>query len=168
MNRSITSSKVRVINGDGSQAGILEIAKALELAEEAGLDLVEVSGKSDPPVCRIMDYGKYRYQLRKREQDAKKKQSIIRVKEIKLRPKTEEHDFQFKLRHVRNFLKDGNKVKITLQYRGREIAYTYMGVELLERFIKETEDVGVPENEPRSEGRATYMILAPKKTSTKK
>ncbi len=111
-----------------------------------------------------MDYGKYKYQLRKKQHDAKKKQAVIRIKEIKLRPKTEEHDFQFKLKHARNFLQDGNKVKVTLQYRGREMAYTYMGIELLQRFAKATEDVGVIETGPRGEGRTTLMMLAPKKT----
>jgi translation initiation factor IF-3 len=135
----------------------------LELAEDRGLDLVEVSGKSDPPVCRIMDYGKFKYQQSKKLHDAKKKQAVIRIKEIKLRPKTEEHDFQFKLKHAIGFLKEGNKVKVTLQYRGREMAFTHMGVELLQRFAGEVDDVGEIETRPRAEGRTTFMILSPKK-----
>jgi translation initiation factor IF-3 len=135
----------------------------LQAAEEKGLDLVEVSGKSDPPVCRIMDYGKYKYQQSKKLHDAKKKQAVIRIKEIKLRPKTEEHDFNFKLKHAIGFLQEGNKVKVTLQYRGREMAFTHMGIELLERFANEVEDIGIVESRPRAEGRTTFMVLAPKK-----
>lgn len=127
------------------------------------MDLVEVSGKSDPPVCRIMDFGKFKYQQSKKLHDAKKKQAVIRVKEIKLRPKTEEHDFQFKLNHAKKFLKEGNKVKVTLQYRGREMAFTHMGIELLERFASEADDVGEIETRPRAEGRTTFMVLAPAK-----
>ncbi len=133
------------------------------MAENKGLDLVEVSEKSDPPVCRIMDYGKFKYQQSKKLHDAKKKQAVIRIKEIKLRPKTEEHDFQFKLKHAVGFLKDGNKVKVTLQYRGREMAFTHMGVELLQRFANEADEFGDVETMPRAEGRTTFMILAPKK-----
>ncbi len=141
----------------------MKIEEALELSERKGLDLVEVSGKSDPPVCRVMDYGKYKYQQSKKLHDAKKKQVIIRIKEIKLRPKTEEHDFQFKLKHALGFLKDGNKVKVTLQYRGREMAFTQLGIELLERFAGEAAELGDVESRPRAEGRTTFMILAPKK-----
>jgi len=110
-----------------------------------------------------MDYGKYKYQLSKKQHDAKKKQVVIRIKEIKLRPKTEEHDFQFKLKHARSFLESGNKVKVTVQYRGREMAFTHLGIDLLERFARETEDLGVVETAPRSEGRSAQMILAPRK-----
>lgn len=127
------------------------------------MDLVEVSDKSDPPVCRIMDYGKFKYQQSKKQHDAKKKQVVIRIKEIKLRPKTEEHDFNFKLKHAIAFLTEGNKVKVTLQYRGRELAFTHMGIELLERFAQEADEVGEVETRPRAEGRTTFMILAPKK-----
>ena len=135
----------------------------MQLAEDKGFDLVEVNGKSDPPVCRLMDYGKYKYQMAKKLHDAKKKQVIIRIKEIKLRPKTGEHDFQFKLKHAIGFLEDGNKVKVTLQYRGREMAFTELGMELLERFAKETEEVGVVESQPKFVGRTSMMVLAPKK-----
>jgi translation initiation factor IF-3 len=159
----IRAKAVRVIDEEGGQLGVIEINEALKLAEEKGLDLVEVSGKSDPPVCRIMDYGKFKYQQSKKQHDAKKKQAVIRIKEIKLRPKTEEHDFQFKLKHAIGFLNDGNKVKVTLQYRGREMAFTHMGIELLERFAVETEEVGDVETRPRAEGRTTFMVLAPKK-----
>lgn len=110
-----------------------------------------------------MDFGKFKYQQSKKLHDAKKKQAVIRVKEIKLRPKTEEHDFQFKLNHAKKFLKEGNKVKVTLQYRGREMAFTHMGIELLERFASEADDVGEIETRPRAEGRTTFMVLAPAK-----
>jgi translation initiation factor IF-3 len=159
----IHAKSVRVIDEDGGQLGILGIDEALKAAEEKSLDLVEVSGKSDPPVCRIMDYGKYKYQLSKKLHDAKKKQAVIRIKEIKLRPKTEEHDFNFKLKHAIGFLQEGNKVKVTLQYRGREMAFTHMGIELLERFAGEVDDIGIVESKPRAEGRTTFMVLAPKK-----
>jgi translation initiation factor IF-3 len=135
----------------------------LKIAEDRGFDLVEVSGKSDPPVCRIMDYGKYKYQQSKKLHDAKKKQAVIRIKEIKLRPKTEEHDFQFKVKHARNFLQDGNKVKVTLQFRGREMAFTQLGMKLLRRFAEAVDDLGTVESKPRSEGRSAQMILGPKK-----
>jgi len=134
------------------------------IAEGKGLDLVEVSGKSDPPVCRIMDYGKFKYQASKKQHEAKKKQVVIKIKEIKLRPKTEEHDFNFKLKHAREFLEQGNKVKVTVQFRGREMAYTYLGLELLKRFELDTEDIGVVESQPKHEGRLAQMILAPKKS----
>ncbi|PCI29081.1 MAG: translation initiation factor IF-3 [SAR324 cluster bacterium] len=165
INRAIRAIEVRVVDEDGEQLGVLKLQEALEVAQEKGLDLVEVSDKSRPPVCRIMDYGKFKYQKRKKQNDAKKRQTVVRVKEIKLRPKTEEHDFQFKLKNARGFLTDGNKVKVTVQYRGREMAYTYLGIELLDRFTKETEDLSIVEVKPRAEGRIAQMILAPKKTS---
>ena len=163
INERITASKLRVVSDEGEQLGVLDRDDALERAEDMGLDLVEVSGKSDPPVCRIMDYGKFKYQASKKLHEAKKKQVVIKVKEIKLRPKTEDHDFQFKLKHARSFLEDGNKVKVTIQYRGREMAYTYLGMELLQKFAAATEDLGIIESRPRAEGRTAHMILAPKK-----
>lgn len=137
--------------------------EALVLAEEKGLDLVEVSSSSKPPVCRIMDYGKFKYQQQKKANDAKKRQTVVRIKEIKIRPKTEEHDFQFKLKNARSFLEAGNKVKVTLQFRGREMAFTQKGIELLRRFAADADDVGTIETYPRAEGRTALMILAPKK-----
>ena len=158
---------MRVIDEQSQQLGIMDTKEALEIAESRGFDLVEVSGKSDPPVCRIMDYGKYKYQQSKKLHDAKKKQVIIRIKEIKLRPKTEEHDFQFKVKHARGFLESGNKVKVTMQYRGREMAFTQLGIQLLRRFADAVEDLGVLETQPRAEGRSAQMILAPKKKTEK-
>ena len=135
-------------------------------AEAKSLDLVEISGKSTPPVCRIMDYGKFKYQASKKQHEAKKKQTVIKVKEIKLRPKTEEHDFQFKLKHSREFLEDGNKVKVTVMFRGREMAYSQQGLELLAKFDAATDDLAVVESQPKHEGRTAQMILAPKKTKS--
>jgi len=134
----------------------------MKTAEEQGLDLVEVAPNSNPPVCRIMNYGKYKYQQSKRTQEARKHQTIIQVKEVKVRPRTEEHDFQFKLRHVKRFLSEGNKVKISMLFRGREIAHPEFGKELLNRFLEEVKDLIVLEQAPRLEGRNMVMILAPK------
>jgi len=141
----------------------MDLSSALALSEERGLDLVEVSDKSDPPVCRIMDYGKFKYQSSKKLHDAKKKQIIIKIKEIKLRPKTENHDFMFKLKNARGFLIGGNKVKVTVQFRGREMAHTHLGIVLLNRFVTETEDVSIVELKPHADGRTAQVILAPKK-----
>ena len=133
------------------------------MAEEAGLDLVEVAPTADPPVCRIMDYGKFKYQLSKKAHDAKKKQTVVNVKEVKVSPKTEEHDIQFKLRHMRRFLESGDKVKVTMLFRGREITHTEIGKEILDRIVKEVEDIGVVEQDPKLEGRHMVMVIAPQK-----
>jgi len=138
------------------------ISEALASAEEAGLDLVEVAPNSDPPVCRIMDYGKYKYQQSKKLQESKKKASIILVKEVKLRPKTEEHDYQFKLRNIRKFLGQKNKTKVSLMFRGREIAHANLARGLLERIVQDVADIGVVEQMPKLEGRNMTMMLAPK------
>ncbi len=141
---------------------MLPIAKALELAEQQQLDLVEVSPTAVPPVCRIMDYGKFKYQQSKKQQEAKKKQVHVEVKEIKLRPKTDEHDLMFKVKHVRRFLEEGNKAKITLVFRGREITHMDIGRAVIQRFASELEDVAVIESQPRVDGRNMFMIVAPK------
>jgi len=142
--------------------GVLKLAQARDLAEEAGLDLVEVAPMAKPPVCKIMDYGKYKYQQHKRSQEAKKNQKIIHVKEIKLRPKTDDHDLLFKLNHARKFLDDGNKVKITVIFRGREMTHPDIGNVLLDRVALQIEDVGTIEQRAKLEGRNMTMILAPK------
>lgn len=162
INWGIRVPEVRVIDAEGKQVGILPLKEAMKIAEEQGLDLVEVSPNSQPPVCRIMNYGKYKYQQSKRTQEARKHQTIILVKEVKVRPRTEEHDFQFKLRHVKRFLSEGNKVKISMLFRGREIAHPEFGRELLNRFLEEVKDLIVLEQAPRLEGRNMVMILAPK------
>ncbi len=140
----------------------MPIEEALKAAEEVGLDLVEVAPNSDPPVCRIMDFGKYKYEQSKKLQESKKKATVILVKEVKIRPKTEEHDYQFKLRNIRKFLGQKNKTKVSLMFRGREIAYANLARGLLERIIQDVEDVGVVEQMPKLEGRNMTMILAPK------
>lgn len=162
VNWEIKASQVRVIDADGKQVGVLPLKEALKIAEEQALDLVEVAPNSNPPVCRIMNYGKYKYQQNKRIQEARKHQTVIHVKEVKVRPRTEEHDFQFKLRHVHRFLSEGNKVKISILFRGREIAYPEFGREMLNRFIEGSKDLMVVEQGPRMEGRNMFMIVAPK------
>lgn len=152
-----------MIDEEGEQLGIVPIEAAREAAESKGLDLVEVAAKSDPPVCRIMDYGKFKYETSKKQHEAKKKQTVIKVKEIKLRPKTEEHDYQFKLKHAREFLEAGNKVKVTIQFRGREMAYQDLGIQLIRRFTEDCQDLGQMESAPRAEGRTAHTILSPTK-----
>ncbi|MGD0623996.1 MAG: translation initiation factor IF-3 [Thermodesulfobacteriota bacterium] len=162
INWDIKAPEVRVIDAEGKQVGILPLKEAMKIAEEKGLDLVEVAPNSKPPVCRVMNYGKYRYQQNKRTQEARKHQTVIHVKEVKVRPRTEEHDFQFKLGHVKRFLDEGNKVKISVLFRGREIAHPEFGKEMLNRFVEGVKDLTVIEQAPRLEGRNMVMILAPK------
>jgi translation initiation factor IF-3 len=153
---------VRVVGQDGTQLGVMVTNEALRLAEEQGLDLVEVAPNEKPPVCRIMDYGKYKYQQSKRLHQAKKKQKVILVKEIKFRPKTEEHDYQFKCQHIRRFLQDGHKAKVTVVFRGREMAHTDLGRRMLDRIAEDMGEVGTVEQTPRQEGRNMSMILNPR------
>jgi translation initiation factor IF-3 len=150
------------VSYEGEQLGIMLTSEALRLAEEQALDLVEVAPNEKPPVCRIMDFGKYKYQQSKRLQQAKKRQKVILVKEIKLRPKTEEHDYQFKSQHIRRFLQEGNKVKVTVVFRGREMAHTELGQRMLERMASEMEDMGAVEQTPKQEGRNLAMVLTPR------
>ncbi|TWJ19363.1 translation initiation factor 3 (bIF-3) [Geobacter argillaceus] len=163
INRAIRSREVRVIGAEGEQLGILTIQDALAAAETQQLDLVEVSPTAVPPVCRIMDYGKFKYQQSKKLQEAKKKQVQVVVKEVKLRTKTDEHDLMFKIKHVRRFLEEGNKAKITLMFRGREITHMDLGQKVLERVISELEDIAVIEARPKMEGRSMFVIVSPKK-----
>ena len=162
VNERIRIKEVRVIGPDGAQLGILPIEQALQTAFKLQMDLVEVAPEARPPVCRIMDYGKYRYEQAKKAREAKKKQTIIELKEIKLRPKTEEHDFQFKAKHAERFLKEGNKAKITMMFRGREMVRMDRGKALLDRFVEVLKEVGVVEQAAKVEGRNMTMILAPK------
>jgi translation initiation factor IF-3 len=150
------------VSYEGEQLGIMLTSEALRLAEEQALDLVEVAPNEKPPVCRIMDFGKYKYQQSKRLQQAKKRQKVILVKEIKLRPKTEEHDYQFKSQHIRRFLQEGNKVKVTVVFRGREMAHTELGQRMLDRMASEMEDMGTVEQTPKQEGRNLAMVLTPR------
>jgi translation initiation factor IF-3 len=142
--------------------GIVPLEEALTRAAEVKLDLVEVAPKASPPVCKIMDYGKYKYLQAKKLQEAKKKQTTIQVKEVKIRPKTEEHDYQFKLRHIKRFLGEKNKAKVTIMFRGREIAHSDLGLKVLERIIADIEEEGIVEQAPKLEGRNMIMILAPR------
>lgn len=154
---------VRVIDMEGQQLGVISLTDALAEAAKAGLDLVEVSPTAEPPVCRIMDYGKFRYQQSKKVQVSKKSQTVIQVKEIRLRPKTEEHDLDVKVKHVRKFLEQHNKVKISMMFRGREIAYTDIGRKIMEDIKNTLADGCVIDQQPKLEGRNMIMILSPKK-----
>jgi len=152
-----------VIDDGGKQIGILQPFEALKMAREKNLDLVEVSPTAQPPVCRIMDFGKYLYEQEKKERAAKKHQKIITVKEVKFRINVDEHDYEFKKNHVLRFLEDGDKVKATIFFRGREMTHTNLGREILDRLIKDVADKGVVEFRPRMEGNTLHAILAPKK-----
>jgi translation initiation factor IF-3 len=160
-NRRIRAREVRVVGSQGEQLGVLSIEQALEKAQSEGLDLVEVSPMAKPPVCKIMDYGKFKYEEKKKANEAKKKQVVVKVKEVKLRPKTEDHDYDFKVRNVKTFLEEGNKAKITIMFRGREITHRELGQALLDEVIADVKDIAVVETPPRMEGRQMFMILAP-------
>ena len=162
VNRQIRISPVRVIGADGSQLGIMEVDKALALAEESGLDLVEVAATARPPVVRVMDYGKFKFEAAKQARQAKKKQHIIQLKEVKYRPGIEKHDFDTKTNHARSFIGDGNKVKVTLMFRGRQIAHPEIGMAVVERVAQTLADVAKVETPARLEGKALTMILTPK------
>jgi len=162
VNHRIRAKEVRLIDPEGRQVGVVPINEALKIAESFDLDLVEVAPNANPPVCKIMDYGRYKYQQSKKLQEAKKKQSLFQVKEIKFRPKTEEHDFKVKVRHIKRFLESRDKVKVTLIFRGREISLTDIGFKILNQVIEETSDVAVVEQPPRMEGRNMVLVLAPK------
>lgn len=163
-NYRIRVPEVRVIDAEGEQLGVMQTQAALEMAMEQGLDLVEVSPTARPPVCRIMDFGQYKYELSKKQKQAKKKQHTTQVKEVKLRPKTEEHDFQFKKRHAEEFLEKHHKVKFTLMFRGRELDHKERGFEMLKRMAEELKAVGTVEREARFEGRIMVMYMAPMAT----
>ena len=158
---------MRVIGADGEQAGIISLAEAKHLAYSADLDLVEISPNSDPPVCRVMDYGKYQFEQNKKQQAAKKKQKQIQVKEIKFRPGTDKGDYQVKLRNLTRFLEEGNKTKITVRFRGREMAHREIGMDLLKRIEKDLEELGTVEQFPKMEGRQLVMVLGPKRRKQK-
>lgn len=150
-----------MIGADGQQVGIIPTSEALQRAQEAGLDLVEVSPNARPPVCRILDYGKYKYNLSKKAADSKKKQHVVSIKGMRYRPKTEEHDYQFKLKHVRSFLEQGNKVKCFVLFRGRERAHTEFGKRILDRLIEDLADIASVESNPRMEGHSMNMLVSP-------
>jgi translation initiation factor IF-3 len=162
VNRQIRISPIRVIGADGSQLGILEVDRALAMAEELGLDLVEVAPLARPPVARIMDYGKFKFEQAKQARHAKKKQHVIQLKEVKFRPGIDEHDFETKTRHARRFLEEGNKVKVTLMFRGRQISHPELGKQVVDRVATELADLAKIEADARLEGKAMTMILTPK------
>ncbi|NNJ98736.1 MAG: translation initiation factor IF-3 [Gammaproteobacteria bacterium] len=164
LNEEIRYPEIRVISDDGEQLGIMSSADALGRAQEVGLDLVEVSPNANPPVCRIMDFGKFRFESSKKQQASKKKQKRTQIKEIKFRPRTEEGDYQVKLKKLRNFLEKGDKTKVTMRYRGREFAHQELGMDLLKRVEADLEDIANVEQMPNMEGRQMVMLLGPKKT----
>ncbi|ARE81909.1 translation initiation factor IF-3 [Roseovarius mucosus] len=161
INDRIRCDEIRLIGADGENVGLITPQRALEMAEEAGLDLVEISPSATPPVCKIMDFGKYKYEQQKREAEARKKQHIIEIKEIKFRPGTDTHDYDVKMRSVVKFLQGGDKVKITLRFRGREMAHQDLGRQLLERIADDIKEVGRVENMPKMEGRQMIMVIGP-------
>jgi len=158
----IRAREVRVIASEGEQLGVMLLRDALQKAEEAGLDLVEVAPTAVPPVCRIMDFGKYKYEMNKKANESKKHQTVIVVKEIKLRPRTDDHDIAFKTNNIRRFLEEGDKVKVSIMFRGREMAHPEQGRALLERIVKDLEQVAIVEQHPRMEGRNMFLMLAAK------
>ncbi|AQZ95876.1 translation initiation factor IF-3 [Halopseudomonas phragmitis] len=163
INENITAREVRLIGADGEQIGIVSIQEAMAAAEEVKLDLVEISPDAQPPVCRIMDYGKHLFEKKKQQAAARKNQKQIQIKEIKFRPGTEEGDYQVKLRNLIRFLSDGDKAKISLRFRGREMAHQELGMELLKRVEADLAEYGTVEQHPKMEGRQLMMVIAPKK-----
>jgi translation initiation factor IF-3 len=163
VNDRIHSTEIRLIGADGDNVGVVSPERGMELADEAGLDLVEISPNASPPVCKIMDFGKFKYEQQKRESEARKKQKIIEVKEVKFRPNTDTHDYEVKMRNVTRFLEAGDKVKVTLRFRGREMAHQNLGRDLLERVADDIQELGKVENMPRMEGRQMVMMIGPAK-----
>ena len=162
VNEQIEAEKVRVVNADGEMVGVISKEEGIEIAFEAGLDLVEVSPNADPPVCKVLDYGKYKYEAQKKANEARKKQKVIDVKEIKMRPGIDEHDYQVKMRSVRRFLDEGDKVKMTIRFRGREMAHQDLGMKVLDRVREDVDELAKVEQFPKSEGRLMTMVIAPK------
>ncbi|WP_206460845.1 translation initiation factor IF-3 [Anaerovorax sp. IOR16] len=162
INEEIREKEVRLIDTDGTQLGVVSIQEAMDKANEAKLDLVNIAPNAKPPVCKILDYGKYRYELQKKEKEAKKKQKIIQVKEIRLSTFIEEHDLAVKANNAAKFLKDGDKVKVSLRFKGREKGYSNVGQSVMEKFYEIVSEISVQEKKPEFEGRSLYMILAPK------
>jgi len=162
INEGIRDKEVRLIDTDGTMLGIFPIKEAQKIANSKNLDLVKIAPQAVPPVCKIMDYGKYMFELSKREKEARKNQKVISVKEIRLKPTTEEHDFNFKVRNAGKFLKDGDKVKVSIRFSGRQLNYTSLGKEVLDKFAEALKDVGIVERKPKLEGRSMVMLLNPK------
>ncbi len=168
INERIRVPQVRLIDEKGGQVGVVDTRQALQMARDKGLDLMEISPNASPPVCKILDYGKFKYEKKKKEQQAKKKQTVIKVKELQLRPQTEQHDLDYKFKNVRQFLVDGDKAKITIMFRGREIAYVDQGHKIMAQLQEVVKDVAVVEAPPKLDGKKLIMVLAPAATAPKK
>ena len=162
VNKAIAVTEVRLIDADGENVGVVPIADALERAEDAGLDLVEISPGAEPPVCKILDYGRFKYEDQKRRNEARKKQKTIDVKEIKMRPNIDQHDYDVKMRSIQRFIGDGDKVKVTMRFRGREMAHQELGLKVLDRVRDQVEEVAKVEQFPKMEGRQMTMVIAPR------
>lgn len=162
VNREIDARSIRLVGADGEMIGVVTLREGLVMAEEAGLDLVEVSPNAEPPVCKILDYGKFKYEAQKKKNEAKKKQKVIEVKEIKLRPSIDDNDYGVKMRNMRKFLEEGDKVKVTLRFRGRELAHQDLGMKVLEKVRDDLEDLGKVEQVPKMEGRQMVMVISPR------
>ena len=164
INEDIREKEIRLIGADGSMIGITATKEAMRMAAEKNLDLVKIAPQGVPPVCKIMDYGKYMFELAKKEKETKKNQKIISIKEVRISPSIEEHDFDFKVKNAFKFLQDGDKVKVTVKFRGREMNYTSLGDKVLAKFAESVQEVGIVEKRPRLEGKSMHMILNPKQT----
>jgi len=166
INRRIRVPEVRLIDDEGNQLGVVNTREAIQKAEDAGLDLVEIQPTARPPVCKIMDYGKHKYEINKKKNEQKKKQVVVHIKEIKLRPSTDEHDFQTKVRHIKRFLEEGDKVKVTVRFRGREMAHLNLGQLQMKKLEEEIKGVGEVEGMPKLEGKQMFMMVVPCKKKT--
>jgi translation initiation factor IF-3 len=162
VNTEIEARSIRLIDADGEMVGVVSLREGLDMAAEVGLDLVEVSPNADPPVCKILDFGKFKYEIQKKKAEARKKQKVIEVKEVKLRPNIDDNDYDVKMRAMRKFINEGDKVKITLRFRGREMAHQHLGMALLDRVREALDDITKVEQLPRMEGRQMVMVVAPK------
>tara|TARA_B100000029_G_scaffold316019_1_gene308392 strand:+ start:3328 stop:3807 length:480 start_codon:yes stop_codon:yes gene_type:complete len=158
----IDNAKVRLVDADGEMVGVVDIEEAMRRADEAGMDLVEIAAQADPPVCKVLDYGKFRYEQQKRQNEARKKQKITDVKEIKVRPNIDDHDYEVKMRNARRFIDSGDKVKVTLRFRGHEMAHQDLGIQVLERIRDDLEEIAKVEQMPKMEGRQAIMVLQPR------
>lgn len=156
----IRAAEVRVISDEGGQLGVLPIAEALKKAEELGVDLVEISPEATPPVCKLIDYGKFLYQKEKKLKEARKKQKVVEIKEMKFRPKIDDHDFEYRMKQIREFLEAGDKVKITIRFRGRELVHSQLGFDLVNRIIDLVKELGTPDKQPKFEGKSIVVVIS--------
>ncbi len=163
INREIKSKEVRLINYNGENLGVVSVTEALKIAQEVGLDLIEISPQVTPPVCKVLDYGKYKYEMQKKKNEAKKNQKVVNIKELKLRPMIDTHDYEVKVKQAKKFLEQGDKVKFTMRYKGREMSANDMGKEILNRLIEDLEGIGKVDSAPKLEGKQMFMIVSPAK-----